>query len=311
MTVSIPQGSHLGPFLFILFINDIGTVIRFSKFLLFADDIKIFRSIKSSLNAERLQIDLNAINEWSLRNGLDLNINKCQSISFTRSQDPYYYDYSIDSHILFKPDCMKDLGVWMDPKLKFKIHIHKVCCKASRTLGFLNRSTRSFSDPTAIITLYKTLVLPHFLYCSPIWSPHTKCLMSRLNTIHHSFLRYLAFKSKTPFNRFDHDYNPIAFKFKLLSISSLHIYNDFMLAYKIKHDLFRDVSISSIFTTRTVLYPHRNQRPLIEKICNLNYKFYSITNRLVRSWNSLSTEVANAAIGVFKRSIKYSFFCYE
>lgn len=110
----------------------------------------------------------------------------------------------------------------MYPSLEFKTHIHYICCKASRSLGFLKRSTCSFSDPSSIIILCKFLVLPHFLYCSPIWSTHLKYLNSKIQTINHSFLRYFAFKSKTPFNRFYHDYNPIAFKFKVPSVTSIH-----------------------------------------------------------------------------------------
>lgn len=222
MSCGVPQGSHLGPLLFVIFINDIHKLIQFSKFLLFADDLKIYRAIKSPLDAECLQSDLTAISAWSRRNGLEMNIKKCVSISFSRSPDPFCYDYMIDDATLVKSDSVKDLGIWMDTRLEFKTHIHNICNKASRALGFLKRSTRSFSDSSAIIILYKSLVLPHFLYCSPIWSPHLKYLNSKIQTIHHSFLRYLAFKSRTPFDRFDHNYNPISFKFKIPSIPSIH-----------------------------------------------------------------------------------------
>lgn len=198
-----------------------------------------------------------------------------------------------------------------DSRLNFKTHIHKLCAKASRSLGFLKRSTRSFRDVTTIITLYKSLVVPHFLYCSPIWSPFLKINQTKIQTIHHSFLRYLAYKSNFPLHRFDHNYNPIAFKFRLPSITSLHNYNDHLLAYKIAHNLLNDEYLSSIFVPRQISYTLRNPRQFVEFPSTLNYKYFSITRRLVSSWNKLSAEFRSAPLGSFKRYIKYLLYCYE
>lgn len=226
MMSGVPQGYHLAPLLFIWYINDIHYVIKSLNFLIYADDIKIFNQIQTPTDAEDLQNDLQAIYLWSITNGLKLNIDKCQTMSFTRSKEPFYYDYLLDNHILNKLDCVKDLGVWMDSRLDFKTHIHKICAKASRSLGFLKLSTRSFRNATTIISLYKSIVIPHSLYCSPIWSQFLKINQSKIQTINHSFLRYLAFKSNFPLHRFDHNYNPITFKYRIPSITSLHNYND-------------------------------------------------------------------------------------
>ena len=78
VTSGVPQGSHLGPVLFLLFINDLPGVVKHSVCLLFADDLKIFRSISSKNDCQLLQSDLNAVSIWCKNNQLTLNIKKCQ-----------------------------------------------------------------------------------------------------------------------------------------------------------------------------------------------------------------------------------------
>lgn len=82
----VPQGSHLGPLLFALFVNDICDVIVESEFLLYADDLKIYKPMRTPEDADCLQRDLQRINSWCSRNGMELNVTKCQAISFSRKQ---------------------------------------------------------------------------------------------------------------------------------------------------------------------------------------------------------------------------------
>lgn len=208
MTPDVPQGSHLGPLLFNLYMNDTHAVIKTSKFLLFADDMKIFNIFRTPRDADLLQTDIDSIFSWSILNGLDIHIKKCISASFTRSNQPFTHEYLINDSPLSKVNCVKDLGVLLDLRFEFKSHIHQVCSKASRSLCFLKRSTHSFSDHNAIITPYKSIILPHLLYCSPICSLYLKIQKSKIQSIHHFFFRYLPYKCRLPFNRFSlHNYH--------------------------------------------------------------------------------------------------------
>ena len=97
----VPQGSHLGPLLFNLFINDIGEVFVHSKFLLYADDLKIFLSIGNRDDALLLQHDLDRLSEWSDTNKLDFNLSKCNIVRFNRKRDViifYYKTYLCSAH---------------------------------------------------------------------------------------------------------------------------------------------------------------------------------------------------------------------
>ena len=161
-TSGVPQGSHLGPILFILFINDINNYITHSKFLLYADDLKLYSRINSPLDCSKLQIDLNSLQRWCVINGMNLNISKCCCLSFTKSS-ARDYNYLKNDTVLVSPTSVKDLCVLMDNKLTFGTHVAK---KASRMLGFFSRSTRDFRSLYSLLTLYKALVIPILLYAS-------------------------------------------------------------------------------------------------------------------------------------------------
>ena len=87
-TSGVPQGSHLGPLLFILFMNDVPEILNYSNCLMFADDLKIFCSFKSILDALNLQRDLDMLSSWCQSNRLSLNINICKIMSFYRCHYP-------------------------------------------------------------------------------------------------------------------------------------------------------------------------------------------------------------------------------
>ena len=92
----VPQGSHIGPLLFLLFMNDVPNVLNYSNCLMFADDLKMFYSVKSRLDAMNLQRDLDMLSLWCQQNCLSLNINKCKTISFHRKKLPIQFCYKID-----------------------------------------------------------------------------------------------------------------------------------------------------------------------------------------------------------------------
>ena len=107
----VPQGSHLGPLLFILFINEVVKCFNFSKRLLFADDLKLYKSIKNVRDASDLQRDLDALSSWCQRNRLYLSIEKCKCMSFYRKRSPVEFGYMIDSNTLKRVTNIRDLGI--------------------------------------------------------------------------------------------------------------------------------------------------------------------------------------------------------
>ena len=114
VTSGVPQGSHIGPLLFLLFMNDVPNVLNYSNCLMFADDLKMFYSVKSRLDAMNLQRDLDMLSLWCQQNCLSLNINKCKTISFHRKKLPIQFSYKIDHTELERVSEVNDLGVLFD-----------------------------------------------------------------------------------------------------------------------------------------------------------------------------------------------------
>ena len=165
----VPQGSILGPLLFLLFINDISS--NFQTCLLFADDLKIFRQISSHNDIEHLQSELKKLTTRCIQNKLYLNTDKCFVLTFSRKNNPLLYDYNLNSVIISRKSHIKDLGVTYNSSFSFKLHIQNIKIKASKNLGMLKRTTLNFFDNSVLTSLFNTLVRPILEYNCVIWNP--------------------------------------------------------------------------------------------------------------------------------------------
>ena len=117
------------PILLIIFINDITHVIRYSEFLLFADDLKLFKSINNLNDAHELHLDLSNFIKWCHVNLLILDIDKCFKITFHRTANPIRFDYQINNSVVAETNEVKDLGLILDSKLNFETHITNIVSK--------------------------------------------------------------------------------------------------------------------------------------------------------------------------------------
>ena len=154
----VPQGRHLGSILFIFYMNDLPSVFKFSECKIYADDVKIYRTIASSNDSSLLQSDLNAFYEWCFNNSMFLNIDKCRIMNFTRLNHEFTFSYQLNGNILNNTDSALDLGVYLDRKLTFKCHIDYVISRVNSILGFIYRESRELTDPYCIRSLFFALV---------------------------------------------------------------------------------------------------------------------------------------------------------
>lgn len=157
ITSGVPQGSHLGPFIFLLYLNDVNFAIKCGK-LSFADDFKLYFSIRKSTDAVLLQEQLNMFVGWCDTNRMALNASKCSVISFSRKHTPFIYNYSLNGTCFKRDSVVKDLGVMLDSKLTYKDHISYVASKASAQLGFIFRMSKHFKDIHCLKALYCSVV---------------------------------------------------------------------------------------------------------------------------------------------------------
>ena len=156
-TSGVPQTSHLGLLLFLLFIKDFPHVIEFSNILLFADDIKLYLEISNVQDCLKMQSHLYKLMNWCNANLLFLNFDKCLTISFSRSANHVVFNYLLKINTSCgRVDSIKDLGVIFDSKLTFNEQLDYVISRTNRIWGLVFRNTKSFKNPESIKYLYIT-----------------------------------------------------------------------------------------------------------------------------------------------------------
>ena len=190
----VPQGSHLGPLLFNLFINDINNCFKYSNFSLFADDLKLYKIINSTADCLQLQADLDRLSQWCVANCMDLNTKKCNTITFSKSRREFVFPYHINGEQLKLNNSVNDLGVLLVRELNFSDHIENIVLKSLKLLGFIKRASADFNNIISVKLLYTALVRPHLEYATSVWSPHYQVHKDRLEQVQHKFLRYIRYK---------------------------------------------------------------------------------------------------------------------
>lgn len=185
VTSGVPQGSVLGPLLFVLYIDDLHSVLSpyDCKLLLYADDSKLYKLIRTVLDCIMLQRALDAFGEWCLLHGLAPNVKKCGVISFSlREKNLITFDYILSNMHVKRLSSVNDLGVIFDSKLLFVKHIESCKAKAMQLLGMLYRFT-DITSIDALRTFFMSFVYPTVNYCSSVWSSASNSNLNLLNRV--------------------------------------------------------------------------------------------------------------------------------
>ena len=191
-TSGVPQGSNLGPLLFLLFVNDIVDGLSCEK-LLYADDLKLFMEIKNINDSVTLQANIQIILQWCIRNRLSLNQDKCFVVSYTRKLNPSIFPYTIANTELHRCDNFKDLGITFDSKFNFVKHIDDVIAKSFRMYGFVYRNCSEFSNIKTLCNLYFALIRSRLEYGAIIWYPLYDVHVKNIEAVQRKFLKFLCY----------------------------------------------------------------------------------------------------------------------
>jgi hypothetical protein len=241
----VPQGSHLGPLLFILYINDIVKLFANSNILLYADDAKIYRVIRSSSDRELLQRDLSKFEAYCRENHLFLNPDKCNIISFSRKKESSIFNYRLCNKDLVRVKEVRDLGVILDDKLSFIPHIDSILGKSFKQLGFILRVGKPFRNPLTLKILYNSYVRSRLEFACAVWNPFYSVHINRIERLQKKFLRSLDFITGNEYN----DYFESLIRHNMQSLECRRDCVDSVLLYKIIHNhldapsLLQDIQI--------------------------------------------------------------------
>jgi hypothetical protein len=305
ITSGVPQGSHLGPILFNLFVNDICQCFKYSSVFLYADDLKMLRVIKTKNDVDLLQSDLDRFAEWCVGNGMQVNTNKCSQITFTRKSQPIRSQYFVDGVALNETDSVRDLGVIFDKKITFVSQIDQVVGRASKMLGLVIRNGRAFKNPQTKITLYLSIVRSILEYASVIWRPHYAVHMLRIERIQKRFMWHLTYSQGL--TKQLRSYTERLKYFKIPSVSERFEFIDFNFVQKIINN---KIDCPQLLEKINFRVPRKYPRKTITPLCPPFYRTVLGANsaipRLCRIANhhSTHTDLFNVKI----RNVKQAFY---
>ena len=182
----VPQGTVLGPILFLLYVNDMPDVLQHSSMKLFADDAKLHKTIRDESDRSLLLDDIERVGEWAVKNSMELNADKYQLLQHGKN-DLLKQPYKLPTGTTVCGDAtVRDLGITVDTHLNWKEHTAQITKTANQVSGRVLRAFETRDEET-MLTLLKTYIRPHLEYLSPIWSPHQVGEIQRVEAIQRAF----------------------------------------------------------------------------------------------------------------------------
>jgi hypothetical protein len=166
----VPQGSALGPLLFLAYVTDIWRNIE-SSLRLFADDCIIYRRINNGSDIDKLQMDLSKLGDWALENEIKINPGKSKSISFTRARMRDQIRYYMGDQFIPEVDSIKYLGIIIRRDLNWVVHVNFTLRKAWKALHFVMRILKEGNQNTKRLA-YTALIRPILEYGAVCWDPY-------------------------------------------------------------------------------------------------------------------------------------------
>lgn len=283
----VPQGSLLGPLLYNSYLYDVYTCIKHSRFLMYADDTKLYTDITNIQDASKLQNDLYNLEEYYQRNRITVNAKKCNIISFGRKRQPIICNYTINNVPLERVSLIRDLGVYLDTKFSLIQHIDMICTKAYKTLGFIMRTCSVFSNSMCIKTVYFAYVRSILEYGCSIWSPNYIIHKQHIESIQKKFISFLCYRTRRSYLNYEEGCNG----FHLLSLENRRIMLDMMLLYDLMNSR---VDCPELVGRVLFLAPRRRtRRPALLHAPphRTNYGLNEPLTRLTRLYNKLFGEI--------------------
>lgn len=299
VTSGVPQGSVLGPTLFLIYINDLHDIVSDLNITvkLFADDAKIYSVLDAGLSDD-LCTACSRITQWAENWQMRLALNKCNVLRITnktRHETTTAERYMLGGEYLSWCTEARDLGILVDNKLLFNQHISSMVHKAHVRARLILRCFSS-RDCSVLLKAFNAYVRPLLEYCSSVWSPCTVTNINKIEAVQRSFT-----KNVTELTRCCYEERLLNLCLESLELRRLK--NDLINLYKLMHGCF-DICCTSFFEPFVDSYTRGHAYKLHKQFCSVNAFKNSFPHRCIDAWNSLPVNVVEAkTISQFKREL--------
>lgn len=298
-TSGVPQGSVLGPQLFSTYINDIDKEIISGKGL-FADDLLLYRVIRTLEDTTLLQKDLNSVNKWSVSWNLPPNSKKCEVIRITRKRNHPAPVYFIGGNPIPETNEMIHLGITISKDLSWRKHVDKVSGKANRALGLIKRNLVGCGEEVKDVA-YKTIVRPLLEFASAVWDPTDTGKIHQLEMVQRRGARFVC--GLPAFTKGEVSITDLVKNLKWPTLAERRRKRRLILFYGLVNK--NSAALSSL---RSALLPAPTQRELrgthskqfLTLHARTNVKKHSFLVKTLKDWNNLTEDSVNLDSNSFK-----------
>ena len=288
----VPQGTVLGPLLFLCFSSDIQSVVKSCHLSMYADDTKLYQRNKSTTDCNLLQKDLDNVFSWARSWQLKLNPDKTKHLCTGTCK--ISFDFMLNGNIIDKVDSICDIGVHIQSCLKSTNHCNQIIKKGYFNIRNMFNTFKGHKIEF-YVSMYRSYIRPVLESSSQVWSPYLIGDIDNIESVQRYFTRKLPGLSGM-------SYKDRLSKLKLESLEERRIKADLVLYYKI---LYKKLDVATNSCIKTFKSHRGHDHHLYHHYSRTDIRKYYWANRIVKNWNSLSNDIVNCkSVNSFKKMLK-------